>query len=251
MLSFSVVTCTRNSIGYIDECIDSVQNQLYELVEQVFIDGDSTDGTLDRIRSIGGRSRYLTGIGGGIAKAMNVGAQVATGDVVVYLHSDDYFLDNNVISRVAEAMDRVHAKWLYGRVASDIEGRIVFPNWVMPKYSPRALLRRNFIPHPATFVRRELMLQTGGFDSTLKYAMDYDLWLRLAKISEPVYLDSFLTAFRRHEGSASTANALAAFEEDQVVRLREIGSDWSRRAFHTGVHCWRRYRQFGLGAVTA
>ena len=64
----------------------------------------------------------------------------------------------------------------------------------------------NFIPHPATFIERELFEKVGKFDTGLKYAMDYDLWLRLGNIAEPLQLNDHLSVFRRHAGSLSTAN---------------------------------------------
>ena len=113
----------------------------------------------------------------------------------------------------------------------------------MPPYSRKRLVGRNFIAHPATFMRRDFFQKLGGFDTSLRYAMDYDLWLRASALTDAVYLDGYLTAFRRHAGSVSTANALAAFEEDHQVRLRQL-SDSADIRWHNWVHVWRRFRHF-------
>ena len=68
-------------------------------------------------------------------------------------------------------------------------------------------------------MRREEFLKSGGFDCGLKYAMDYDLWLRLSKISPAKELHVPLTAFREHDGSLSTSNRQAAMQEDYQIRL--------------------------------
>ena len=245
MLSFSIVTCTWNSEPYLAQCIDSVASQLHPLTEQVFVDGGSEDGSLERIQGAQHRSQWVTGVRGGISNAMNEGVKLARGDVVAHLHGDDYYLAPDVLSRVAEALERSGADWLFGRIISDIEGSRVEPGWKMPVYSPNQLLAGNFIAHPATFIKRDLFLKARGFDTSLRYAMDYDLWLRLAKISPPYYLDGYLAGFRRHAGSVSTANAPAAFEEDHLVRRRYLtGANALKNARHELVHIWRRWRYF-------
>lgn len=248
MLKFSIVTCTWNSEPFLAQCIDSVATQLHPAIEQVFVDGGSDDGTLERISSVRHSSQCVTGVRGGISNAMNEGVRLATGDVVAHLHGDDYYLRPDVLDDVSEAFERSGADWVFGRIISDITGTQIEPSWKMPTYSPRHLLAGNFIAHPATFVKRELFLRAGGFDTSLRYAMDYDLWLRLAGLSPPYYLNKYLAAFRRHAGSVSTANARDAFEEDHSVRRRHLAGTGSlQRARHELVHVWRRWYYFSSG----
>lgn len=249
MLSFSVVTCTWNSLPYLQDCIRSVQDQSSVEVEQVFVDGGSTDGTLELIEATTVPHRCIHGVRGGISNAMNQGLVVARNDVVVHLHGDDYFLHGNVLRRVAEIMESTGAQWVCGRIVSDLEGQLVPSSWRMPRYSRKALLKRNFIAHPATFIRRSLFDQVGGFSVGLRYAMDYDMWLRLSMLVEPFCTEERFTAFRRHANSASTANALAAFQEDQWVRREHLAANHAgalSRWSHELRHCWRRWRLFGL-----
>lgn len=241
MTTFSIITCTCNSEPFIERCIDSVRAQDYRGgVQHVFVDGGSDDGTLERIQSLTGNVVWQTGVRAGIAQAMNVGVAVADGDVIAHLHGDDYFLGPSVLAAVATALERSRAPWLFGRIVSDIAGKQVPPDWPMPSFSRKRLLRGNFIAHPAVFMRRDFFEALGGFDVDLKYAMDYDLWLRATSKADPVYLDAYLAAFRRHEGSASTADAAAAFAEDHQVRRRYIGANPFVRAWHEGIHLWRR-----------
>jgi hypothetical protein len=92
-------------------------------------------------------------------------------------------------------------------------------------------------------MERTLFTASGGFDETLKYAMDYDLWLRLSQISEPAYLGFEVAAFRRHAGSTSTANAEKAFYEDHHVRCRHLRRNPISHFFHEVIFRRRLYRK--------
>jgi GT2 family glycosyltransferase len=242
------VTCTWNSEPYLVKSIESVLAQDHPHIEYIFVDGGSTDGTLDHIKSLKRPYRLLEGVRGGISRAMNEGIRVATGDVVAHLHSDDYYLHPRVLSNVAKHLQNSDKNWLFGRIMRDVDGELLREKFVSPRYSQSRLLRTNFIPHPATFVRRELLQQAGGFDTKLKYAMDYDLWLKLAKLGDPVQLDEPLAAFREHQGSLSTRDRLPALEEDFRVRLAHAGMNPVTRAVHYARFFVRRQRILQAGA---
>lgn len=241
-LSFSIITCTWNSAAYLPQSIASVLAQDYPHVEYIFVDGGSTDDTLQQISAVPRPYKLLENVRGGISNAMNAGIRAATGDIIAHLHSDDYYLRPDVLSLVATLLEQKKQGWLFGRTMTDIDGKLLPEGYLAPRYSYAQMLRGNFVPHPATFVRRELMLRTGGFDTKLKYAMDYDLWLKLGCLSEPVQLDVPLAAFREHEGSLSTRNRLAAMEEDFFVRLSHVGRHPIAKAMHYARYFVRRQR---------
>jgi glycosyltransferase involved in cell wall biosynthesis len=248
-LTFSVITCTWNSEQYLRESIASVLSQTYQNIEYIFVDGGSTDGTLDIIRSLRRPYKLIENIRGGVSRAMNEGIHAATGDVIAHLHSDDYYLNADVLAEVARHFETSQRKWLFGRTMSVIDGRLVAEGYRAPRYSYAQLIKGNFIPHPSTFVSRDLMLRAGGFDTSLKYAMDYDLWLKLARMSPPLQRDDAYTAFREHEGSLSTRNRMAAMEEDFRVRLAHAGIDPLAKIMHYARYFVRRQRaiQAGIG----
>ncbi|TFV90285.1 glycosyltransferase [Oxalobacteraceae bacterium OM1] len=249
-LTFSIVTCTWNSEPYLAQSIESVLAQDYPHIEYIFVDGGSTDGTLERIRSLKRPYQLIEGVRGGISRAMNEGIRAATGDVVAHLHSDDYYLHPRVLSTVADHLERTGRNWLFGRIMRDVDGQLLAEKFDAPRYSYSRLLRTNFIPHPATFARRELLMKAGGFDTNLKYAMDYDLWLKLGGLGEPVQLDEPLAAFREHQGSLSTRDRLPALNEDFRVRLSHVGLNPVARAMHYARYYVRRKRilQAGVSA---
>ncbi len=247
-LSFSIITCTRNSSAWLETCIASVMMQEDVDVDLIFVDGGSQDGSLELIRALDRPYRLLENVRGGISHAMNCGLEIARGDVIAHLHSDDYYLHPKVLKIVRQGLQDSGRDWAYGRIMQDIDGRLEAEHFRAPEFSYARLLRRNFIPHPASFVRRTLFERWQGFDPGLRYAMDYDLWLKIARASPPLALSTPLTAFRVHQGSASSSRPLAAMDEDFTVRLRHASSNITQRGMHCLRYLYRRQRLQAAGA---
>lgn len=241
--AFSIITCTRNSEPWLSESITSVLSQKAVDIEYIFVDGASTDGTLDRIRDIRRPVTLLENHCDGISAAMNAGLAAATQEIVAFLHSDDFYLHENVLKIIAENFRITGCNWLFGRTLNIIDGILTPENFTAPTYSRQRLLRGNFIPHPACFVRRSLLMRAGGFDTRLRYAMDYDLWLRLSQWSEPRQIDTPLTAFREHSGSLSTRERRMAMREDLQVRIAHTGHHPISTLLHTALYYVRWWRQ--------
>ena len=216
---FSIITCTRNSIATLPDTLRSVHDQAGAAYEHIFVDGDSTDGTLELLRTLPGDTHILEGVRGGIAGAMNAGIKVARGDIVAHLHSDDYYLHPQVLAQVAQRMQADGCDVLFGRIVSDIDGQLVPEPFAVPRFDAQRLLRRNLIPHPATFIRRTVFERFGVFREDYRLAMDYEFWLRIRHGCRFTQIDEPLAAFRVHAGSASRAHALASFNEDFRARF--------------------------------
>ena len=233
--TFSIVTCTWNSAATLADTLASVQHQTCRDVEHVFVDGGSTDGTLDMIAAYPGRKQVLRDVAGGISRAMNRGIEAASGDFVAHLHSDDYYVDDDVLATVAERFARERVDWVFGTVQVLKDGRMMPPYRLVP-FSYRAYVAgRASVPHPAVFIRRSVFGRVGMFDETLKYAMDIDLWLRLGRVARPATVDRPLTVFRDHAGSVSSANRMEARREEFIVRRRYMAQ--APVAF--GIYCLR------------
>ena len=241
-LDFTIITCTRNSAATLPQTLQSIQQQRGVSFEQVFVDGDSTDATLDMLRAVPGQTTLLTGVRGGIARAMNTGIAAAQGEIVAHLHSDDYYLHPDVLATVKQRMDHDGSDWLFGRIVSDVDGRQVPESFRVPPIDTARLLRRNLVPHPATFVRRAVFQRFGGFSEDYRLAMDYEFWLRiqphlkLSQLSEP------LAAFRVHPASASHQFAWASFNEDFRARFHHAPLQyWPELALRYVVRAGRKW----------
>lgn len=254
-MKLSIITCTWNSASWLAQSIASVDAQSGVQIERIFVDGGSTDGTLEMIEAVKGDVKVLRNVGGGIARAMNAGAEAATGDVIAHLHSDDIYLGTDTLARIARTFDaNPGAQWVVGRCASLIDGQLHENHYATKPYSWGALIRLNIIPHPSTFVRRAFFKASGGFSPSLKYAMDYDLWLRMARASAPIQIPEYVAAFRFHGESLSTANPWPSHRECLKVRLRHASESPVERVEHLArfaVRGLRLYRAIRRGEGVA
>ncbi len=237
--AFSIVTCTWNSAATLADTLASIRAQTCQDLEHVFVDGGSTDATLDIIEAYPGNKLLLRDVGGGISRAMNQGIEAASGEFIAHLHSDDYYATNDVLASVMARLAAMRRDWLFGTIEVLKDGALIPPHPMHPFNYFSLAAGKAFIPHPAVFVRKSLFARVGMFDEQLKYAMDIDLWLRLAAVSEPATLDRPLAVFRDHAGSVSSANRIKAREEEFRVRKRHMGK--APLAF--GIYCLRYYRR--------
>lgn len=185
-MKISIITVTFNSASTIADTIESVLSQTYKDIDYWVIDGKSTDGTMDIVRSyeprFGGRLHYISEKDRGIYDAMNKGINACHGDVVGILNSDDYFTDNDVVRRIAEAFD---ADGSIDAVYGDVHFiNPESPGKVVRYYSSAVfrpfLLRFGFMPaHPSFYVRRKVYEKSGDYALDYKIASDYDMMVRL------------------------------------------------------------------------
>lgn len=221
-MKISIITVCYNSNEYISQSIESVLAQSHKNLEYIIVDGGSTDGTVETIKGFAANHSWITWISEpdkGIADAMNKGAKLASGEIIGFLHSDDFYPDGEVISSVFNAFKQSpDSMWATGSMYFVNQRGSMTREIKARKYSYKRLVRANIILHPATFVNRDMFLKIGGFDTSFRYAMDYDLWLRLGKLHDPIIIDRVLASFRVHEGSRSIAASEKAYEEEFHVR---------------------------------
>lgn len=235
-MKISVITICLNAERFLAAQLDSVASQSWRELEHVVVDGGSSDATLDIVRAAAKRDprlRWVSGPDRGIGDAMNKGLALATGDVVAFLHADDLYAERTVLERVAAAFAaHPEVEWVTGGTRYIDESGRVLKCYAPRRWSYRRLLRGNILFHPATFVRRRALNSAGGFDTSLRYTMDYDLWLRLGQRLAPFVLDLPLACFRIHSGSTSVQHVDAAFREELQVRLRYLQGKPLQKGLH-------------------
>ena len=192
-LSVSVVTACYNSAGTIDTTIQSVNSQSYSNIEHVFIDGGSTDATLDVIASIARTGHtVLSEPDKGIYDALNKGIQRSTGDVVGFLHADDFYANDDVMDRIARCFAKPEVQAVYGdlQYVSQADTTKVIRNWNTKQFNPSRLKRGWMPPHPTLYVRKEWYQKIGGFDTNYRIAADYFSMLQF--FSHPEFTADYL-----------------------------------------------------------
>jgi len=238
---FSVITPSFNQGQFIEATIRSVVSQDYPDWEYIINDGRSVDQSVCIIKTY--TRKYPRKIfwrshpDRGQVAAINEGLQTASGDIVAYLNSDDYYLPS-CFKKVADYFDRhPECLWLVGncRVTDPRLGWTFFLKhlWPVDKYS-WALPVFNTINQPAVFLRRSLIKKVGLFSSDYKYAFDYDYWLRCQKISIPHRLREGLAVFRIHPRSLGSTGYKIQFTEDLEVINKHTRSGLVLLIHHIG-----------------
>lgn len=225
----SVITCTYNSEAFLQKALASVENQAYQNIEHIINDSHSSDATLTILGDYIERTqekypvKLIQSDPKGVGNALNVATQQATGDIIHYLHSDDYYLDPMSLAKVAQHFqDNPDLVWLTGNYVVEFKGRrIVLPQThILQPNLEIALSLMNFISHENTFMKTEAVLNYGGFNEGKQDVVEYSLWLKLLRDHRPLIVNDEFTVFIIHKGSTSTGN---------VLRLLKA----VRRAFHT------------------
>lgn len=183
-MKISVVTAVYNNRASVAAALDSVFAQTHDDVELIVIDGGSTDGTIEVLRPYIDKLAILVSEPDhGIYDALNKGIQLATGEVVGFLHSDDLYANPGVLQRIAQAFEGEDVGVVYGDllyVQKDAPDRVV-RTWRAGQFTPARLAQGWMPPHPTFYVRRETYAELGGFDTSYHIAADYDCMLRFLK----------------------------------------------------------------------
>lgn len=229
-VSISIITSSFNSQDTIVDTMKSVASQNYEFIEHLLIDGSSTDATLvlANQHSIPNFVCFSEP-DNGIYDALNKGIQFATGDVIGFLHADDFYPSIDVVSKIAQAFEDPSVQAVYGDlhyVLKDQPNK-VFRYWKTGSFSLSKLFQGWMPPHPTLYIRRELYDRIGGFDTSYRISADYDSILKI--FSDPslvsVYIPEVLVKMRTGGASnRSLSNIIQKSREDlRALRSANVG----------------------------
>lgn len=190
----SVITICYNAKDYISSTFESIRKQSSKFFEYVVIDGGSNDGTLELIKANQEIIDYwCSEPDDGIADALNKGVARSSGEYIVFLHADDYFLDEFSTERALLSLEKntdliafdIFFETKEGRRRGKSRGFSFYTNLKMPFY------------HPGVLCKRSLFDRLGGFDSSFKIAMDYDFFIRAYRLNASYSIEpEVLTVFR-------------------------------------------------------
>ena len=237
-IKISIIVPSYNQAVYLEETLNSITEQGYDNVEILVIDGASTDHTVDVIKIFEEKIAYwVSEKDKGQSEAINKGLAKATGDVITWLNSDDLY-EKDTLAKVADifsnpSIDVICGDCYFfyeGNPSQDYvsqHGEISFDRTIQYwKTNPPAIP-----PQPSVFLRKKVWDKIGGVDESLRYGMDYDLWLRVLEHFQIQYVPELFSRYRFHTNSKSHSDDgfLKFHREWHYVFLKAL----QRRSFFT------------------
>ncbi|PYQ16794.1 MAG: glycosyltransferase [Acidobacteria bacterium] len=220
----SIVTPSFNQGRFLRRTIESVLGQGYPRIEYIVCDGGSTDGSREILGSYGDRLRWDSQPDAGQSAALNRGFAGAHGEVFAYLNSDDLLRPGAVEAVVQHLARNAECDLVYGDADYVDEEDRVIGAYPTAEYSFSRLAEENVVCQPAAFWRSRVAGRVGPFNEALRYAMDYEYWLRLARAGGRLeHLPRILAATRLHPGAKTLAERRDVLREIFAVCETQLG----------------------------
>jgi len=239
----SIITTCYNRDATIRGAIESVLAQDYDDIEYIVVDGASTDGSIEAIRSeeLKVKSekfrvdhpkftfKFFSEADHGMYEAINKGVKMATGDIIGLVHSDDFLYDSHVISDVVRKFEETGADFVYGDgvFVNYQDTQKLIRNWIGGSYY-RWKVACGWLPlHPTCYIRRDVMMREGLYDESYKIAADTDLLVRyLYKAHlKVVYMKRKIIRMRMGGLSTNSEKRRQMWNED--IRLYKAHGFWA------------------------
>ena len=250
----SIITPSYNQDQYLEATMRSVLDQDYEHIEYIVVDGGSTDGSVEIIKKYADRlAWWVSEKDQGQTAALNKGFARASGDILAWLNSDDTYEPGAITEAVRYLKTHPETGLLYGDANFiNAKGEEIgkFPS----RQTDYRRLRQGYVhvSQQASFFRADLWRQVGPLDPSFYFAMDYDLWVRLAALAPVVYLPRLWANFRLHDDAKTIASDARCWPEMLRVHYREGGSWFSPivaryyvRKLVAPLINWRRQKMVG------
>jgi hypothetical protein len=224
MTLVSIITPSFNQASYLEQTILSVLNQDHPRIEYIVVDGASTDNSVDIIKKYENKLAYwVSEKDNGQADAINKGFARATGEIIAWLNSDDYYLAGAVSSaeKIFEANPDVAL--VYGNMLAVDEHGKTFNTFNYKQLTLEDLLCFQIIGQPAVFMRRSA-LENLKLDTTLHFLLDHYLWIQIAQRGKILHVDQTWAAARYHAEAKNRAKA-AEFGREAFRILENAAQD--------------------------
>ncbi|NOT76608.1 MAG: glycosyltransferase [Cyclobacteriaceae bacterium] len=227
-MRISLITVSYNSEATIADTIMSVRSQNYKDIEYIIVDGNSKDGTVNIIQREGSIvTKWISEPDKGLYDAMNKGIQMATGEVVGIINSDDYYFDDQIISKVAEAFSDSQIDATFGDLifVDPMNLKKIVRTYSSKKWHPEKFAWGFMPAHPTFFVRRKFYDVVGPFKTDYKIAADYEMLIRLLYVNKLKYkyLPMTMVVMRKGGVSSRGLNSNIVLNQEILRGCRENG----------------------------
>ena len=220
-MKLSIVTVCYNAEQSIEKTIKSILKQTVPVYEYIIIDGGSNDYTMkivkdyeDEFKKINVRYFFKSEPDRGISDAFNKGIQIASGDIIGLINSDDELMPetNKILSENYQDADIIYGNCIW----VDPKRKMEFIS--KPKGRPNQLLYKMTLIHPSTFVSKNAYQECGMFNVSYKYCMDKELLYRMFKAGKKFkYINETFTKFKA--GGVSDKNTLSVYKETSRMAI--------------------------------
>jgi glycosyltransferase involved in cell wall biosynthesis len=225
MTLVSIVTPSYNQARYLEQTILSVLNQDHPRIEYIVMDGASTDGSVEVIKKYAGKLAYWASEkDNGQADAINKGFARATGEIIAWLNSDDYYLPGTISKAVKVFEENPDVVLVYGDMLAVDENGQTFNTLTYKQLTLEDLLCFQIIGQPAVFMRRSALQKTKGLDPTFHFLLDHLLWIQIAKRGKILHINQTWSAARYHAEAKNVAKA-AEFGKEAFRILETVAQD--------------------------
>ena len=252
----SIITPSYNQGQFLEETIRSVLDQGYPNLEYIVMDGGSTDNSVKIIKKYQNRLTYwVSEPDKGQSDAINKGFRMATGDIVTWLNSDDYYLPGTLQTVATFFMEHPDVECVYGdQHIVDKNSNLLYVGKAIP-YNYRTMLFGGArVPQPSSFYRRSVVDRVGYLDTTLHYNMDVEYFIRFGKYGiHFAHIPHPLTCFRAHIDSKAQDVRKIAHTNRRIMTIytgRFSKNEWLHNAILDLLHGLYRIKAFTTRAIT-
>lgn len=225
----SIITACFNSEITIKDTINSILHQTYRNIEYIIVDGGSYDNTIEIVKSYESRFevtgihlKYLSEVDKGIYDAINKGINMAKGELIGIIGSDDWY-EENAIQEIVKSYLNDMPDYIHGNMNIYSVDR-QYIKTVRPK-SKNLMIKRMTFFHPASFISKKVYEELQGYSLDYEICSDYDLILQIIKGDYSIkYIDTVITNFSI--GGISTTRVKKALYESHLVRIRNGYNKW-------------------------
>jgi glycosyltransferase involved in cell wall biosynthesis len=224
-VKISIITVVWNNKETVKDAIDSVLNQTYKNLEYIIIDGASTDGTIEIVQGYKDKiTMFISEPDKGLYDAMNKGINLATGDIVGILNSDDFYIDDKVIQRVVREFEKKNVDSVYADLVFVKPGNLdkTVRYYDSSKFNPLKFSYGWMPAHPTFFVKKDVYKKYGVFRTDLKIAADFDILARFLFVHKISYSYMQEVLVKMRIGGVSTSfNSLWTINIEQLQACRD------------------------------
>jgi glycosyltransferase involved in cell wall biosynthesis len=221
-MKISIITPSYNQGNFIEDCILSVLNQGHLNFEHIIIDAQSSDNTISILKKYP-HLIWISEKDNGQSHALNKGLNLASGEIIGWLNSDDMYCPG-VFSKIENIFEESgEIDWIVGNQYKVFQESNMVLKMPFKEISFASISRNcDILRTQSAFYRKCILNKVGGFDEKFHFVMDYDLWIKLSRHSNPLNIKDYVSIFRVHNSQkTSFVNSFKQIRELKVIFLRE------------------------------